>query len=940
MRTASAGLACLILVIWTNTSRAQVHPSLAVRQSVVNALNAALSPPGQPGQIASVELQDFIAGECVTVAPLNVTFIHNATEGYFTLRTLYSPAGTLTPPFEHALVSDLNNWLNTVWAFNLRALDEFEELPYSCSNNGQRFVAESTTDADLVAALKEATGENGMLARYYDINGTIVQGSSLLSFAPAGTRAVKFITDLGTGDPSTRQRLLSGAYLRVTCPNGGPQLTIKVELNLEQYSSDCGTTEAGSIPRFRVAVNDVWPCGSMPSTSGDVNANNLDAVNSYKAADNLWVDKHDYNGSDIVPENGGFTINASGQLKFWHFHNQNYCWAGQVTLCQIQSTADSAQYCEVSYCYDGAFVLDEFNQLVYRDNPTSNCAWCLYDPDHAVPCIEFCDSIFPQMPTMSGVLKTDAQKFADDLPLVDASEFAVYTPPSGANLYANQNLFQKGARGKWRSHSSFAYRVPINPGSGLFASNANSANERAYNDAGVFDLTLFSWGSIANDQTKWLNTARVTRYSPNGEPVEEEDIFGVPSAAHFGYLEQVPILVAKNSTYLGVHFDSFEGDVVENSGLTNDFAHSGHWSYRLPENDWSNPIVKSFTIDQRTADDGLLVRFWEKHTYPAGNPTQYDENSPVSISFHQGTTANAFSGTSISLIARSGEWSLYEIDASNLAMGTYDVKVQNTVPSIDSWIDDLRIQPMKSEMVCYVYDAATLRLITSFDDQHFGVFFQYNGEGKLVRKMIETMRGTKTVQENQYHTPLTVRVETNPPGGGAMLDTDPAGSAIVNGFDLGSANADALDIDPTPATFQTDLLDLDIGLGKSDVKVLGLDPRDAADRVSELSEILRSAALDSLHLPQLEKLKLINELEAIDNQLDKLIDASHDVSIDERDSMKEAIQQATSRRAQLMQKLGVSEADARELINRVRELRRTGNADEHDAVPNEQSPDE
>jgi YD repeat-containing protein len=56
-------------------------------------------------------------------------------------------------------------------------------------------------------------------------------------------------------------------------------------------------------------------------------------------------------------------------------------------------------------------------------------------------------------------------------------------------------------------------------------------------------------------------------------------------------------------------------------------------------------------------------------------------------------------------------------------------------------------------MTAYVYDPQTLRLVASFDDQHFGLYYQYNQEGKLVRKLVETEKGMKTITETQYHSP-------------------------------------------------------------------------------------------------------------------------------------------------------------------------------------------
>lgn len=110
-----------------------------------------------------------------------------------------------------------------------------------------------------------------------------------------------------------------------------------------------------------------------------------------------------------------------------------------------------------------------------------------------------------------------------------------------------------------------------------------------------------------------------------------------------------------------------------------------------------------------------------------------------------------------SLIARSGVWNLVE---ARIEPGAFGVAVGGTFTvslvkqgGSNLWIDDVRMQPTDAEVSCYVYDTKTLRVLTVFDDQHFGLFYQYNAEGKLVRKQIETARGIKTVQETQYNIP-------------------------------------------------------------------------------------------------------------------------------------------------------------------------------------------
>jgi hypothetical protein len=109
--------------------------------------------------------------------------------------------------------------------------------------------------------------------------------------------------------------------------------------------------------------------------------------------------------------------------------------------------------------------------------------------------------------------------------------------------------------------------------------------------------------------------------------------------------------------------------------------------------------------------------------------------------------------------AQTGEWALYTATVSPELLPaaentSFFVKL---LGGKDVWVDDVRFQPRDAQATCYVYDASTLRLLTQFDDQHFGLFYQYNDEGKLVRKLIETERGLKTIQETQYNLPQAQR---------------------------------------------------------------------------------------------------------------------------------------------------------------------------------------
>lgn len=103
-------------------------------------------------------------------------------------------------------------------------------------------------------------------------------------------------------------------------------------------------------------------------------------------------------------------------------------------------------------------------------------------------------------------------------------------------------------------------------------------------------------------------------------------------------------------------------------------------------------------------------------------------------------------------MASSGEWTLYvaEIrDWAGLLEGDFiDLTLQyEEIGGEQVFIDDLRLQPLDAEVMCNVYDVKSLRLLTQFNDQHFGVYYHYDEEGKLTKQSIETDRGMKMITE-------------------------------------------------------------------------------------------------------------------------------------------------------------------------------------------------
>jgi hypothetical protein len=314
----------------------------------------------------------------------------------------------------------------------------------------------------------------------------------------------------------------------------------------------------------------------------------------------------------------------------------------------------------------------------------------------------------------------------------------------------------------WRPWAGFVYRDDV------VSSNA-TANVDGIKKGGVMKNTFvpFTYNSPLTAGSKWILGSEVKKYTPYGNAVEEKNVLGVFSSASFGYGEKMPTLMANNAEYGATIFKDYEylpsyGNVGTGTLTTDLMAqfHSGKTSllldgiavYPLLNTNEEIPTAKLTDIK---GEKGAIIRFWAKSA-PDGMKVQVTQIMPT------------FTSGDITLekVATVGEWSMYKgiITGSDLPpvltpnrplspnekINIQLVGIANTGIT-PMYLDDLKIQPKESQTTCYVYDTATLRLITQFDDQHFGMFYQYNSEGKLIRKQVETEKGLKTIQETQYN---------------------------------------------------------------------------------------------------------------------------------------------------------------------------------------------
>jgi hypothetical protein len=335
------------------------------------------------------------------------------------------------------------------------------------------------------------------------------------------------------------------------------------------------------------------------------------------------------------------------------------------------------------------------------------------------------DSAKWRIPT-EGVISASAQTYARNwFTGTDETDLAI------ADEYAGLVNNRTALNAKWRPKDSYVYRTDV--------VSANGPTGRIYQGGVMKNFFPFKdWHKGAGtvpDQARWVLGSQVTKYSPHGSPLEEQNVLGIYSAAAFGYNGLLPVMVAQNARYTAIRFTDYESQVV--AGTTAATAHSGRQSRQLTGG--STVLLPGLPVVPGAYPKGALFQVWASS----------DADPALQVQAGSQTVA-------LNRVAQTGPWALYRAQIPAAALpgsGTFDVTLlSSATATAPVYVDDVRWQPLEAQATCYVYDVKTLRLLTQFDDQHFGLYYQYNDEGKLVRKLIETERGMKTVQETQYNT--------------------------------------------------------------------------------------------------------------------------------------------------------------------------------------------
>lgn len=921
----------------------------------------------------AMKLIDF-DGSCKTLINDDVKFFR-ANDDYITLqvRRRYPTNDLDVLSNSDEMVCYLNGWLMFAWGSHVHK-DSLggekgkHKIGERCKNNNQKYYmgkADISNQIDnalhemLDAYNLEWLGDNDKSYSIMKNNGSsvTVNGNDLFNF-PRQNSSSNYIHYIGTykpginGPQDTGLAKVAYSYIEFknyytdfrldVQSNGFPDgeskkilSSIEISAHTAKYANDCSITGTGYNLGTGKPIPEMYAGMDMVITYIDYNQTppqELTATCAFdfqdisdidNANDTLWkyFSSADpsvwYNGDyPLMDKWARFDIDKYGYIKFYIYGTQ--CSLNDsFRVMRVRNRETPAEYCEVTLPKEGSFSVDNMTgEIIYTDN--NNVIY-------SIPCLEFCKKISGYR-TVDGVIASSAVRLSD---VWDKENKSFRTTRVLDTWYAenrSNNVYETGARGNWRPEATFAYKTQIKQGNGI--------DERIYKDAGVYlndqgEITdgfrIYDWRNpSANDATKWLQLNQVTITSPYGEPLEEKDILNIYSAAKFSHKNTVPKMVARNASYTSIEFQSFEDWSIAQTTP----AHSGRLSLKLEGNIENNPILASILPDNQNPPSApnFLISVWVKQTYE--NST---EDIPISSNIAQ---------AQFKKIAKTGEWTLYEAEAmiqSASQNSKVDIKLKSNLSGDDVWIDDFKIQPLESEATCYSYDPVTLKLAAQFDDRHFGVFYQYNGEGKLIRKLRETERGLKTVTETQYHTPLPYYRD------GSVVPMAFSG-ANQPSFGIQSSSKDILNIPNGPTNrvkppsgeigADVDILDLEIGSQGYDLSMFGSQKlpdwdsftRWFSDSLSggDLLNGVDLSLLDSLQFPSLpavEQFQIIQEIKETDSVLTETIQQADNQTSDTARQvlMLRAAELRKHRQELIEQRLGISEQEFRDFIERNRD---------------------
>ncbi|MBL7935100.1 MAG: hypothetical protein JNM51_04745, partial [Bacteroidia bacterium] len=166
-------------------------------------------------------------------------------------------------------------------------------------------------------------------------------------------------------------------------------------------------------------------------------------------------------------------------------------------------------------------------------------------------------------------------------PFVNCSTTEPFYQKCGVDVGDKVNPFVYGIKGNWRPKTTWSYleervQTPSSGNNNLDIRKDGRIKE--YQPFYAKPASGTKWDRNTNYLNYWTFTSQITKHTPNGVEVENQDALIRYSSALYGYNESLPIAVASNAQLQEIAYDGFE-DYSFSSGNCNSFAKDHHFDF-------------------------------------------------------------------------------------------------------------------------------------------------------------------------------------------------------------------------------------------------------------------------------------------------------------------------------------------------------------------------
>ncbi len=288
----------------------------------------------------------------------------------------------------------------------------------------------------------------------------------------------------------------------------------------------------------------------------------------------------------------------------------------------------------------------------------------------------------------------------------------------------------------------------------------------------------------ASSDARWTCTNEVTKYSVNGDELENKDALGRYAAAIYSRkMLHMPLAVAGNARYTQIGNENGEeyGSVTTCNQKALDFehggkrsaeqAHTGKYSIKLQESgDNDVTAVHPVLAEDASPDLGLAGNIQTANDYNGFfNPTpgEYVFGAWVKVTGHEGDASyydgsgaahaevvvhTASTSVSVPMYPKGQIIEGWQRIEGKFTVAPLCIKVEfflkgDATDGSSTYFDDMRVHPFDGKLKTYVYDPLKQLLWAELDENNYATFYEYNAEGKLVRVKKETEKGIVTLKE-------------------------------------------------------------------------------------------------------------------------------------------------------------------------------------------------